>query len=330
MVVVCDTASVPLRDSAEVWVEAVSELFVPLECSPHPGAAFHGRLRAGSLGPVQLCGLEVSPHTIKRTPRLAANTRGDQYKLSLILGGEALIVQDAREAMLRPGDFALYDCSRPYTFVTNDPFRMLVCVLPRDIIGFSPERVSAITATRIPGGDGIAWAMAPFLKRLADLAIRDEVPPDQHRVVESVVDLVESLCATVMGEDAGPHAHSRAELLLRIRAYIDSHLGDPELTPTQIAAAHFISKRYLHKLFEAEGVSVSRWIRERRLERCRAALADPQRREETVTSIGLLWGLMDAAHFSRLFRDAYGCTPTEYRRLHLPGATEQAVERRAA
>src|SRR5215204_5387258 len=168
MVVVCDTATVPLRDSAEVWVEAVSELFVPLECSPHPGAAFHGRLRAGSLGPVQLCGLEVSPHTIKRTPRLAANTRGDQYKLSLMLGGEALIVQDDREAVLRPGDFALYDCSRPYTFVTDHPFRMLVCVLPRDIIGFSPERVSAITATRIPGGDGIAWAMAPFLKRLAD------------------------------------------------------------------------------------------------------------------------------------------------------------------
>src|SRR5215204_194344 len=143
MVVVCDTAMVPVRDSAELWVETVSELFVPLECAPHPGTAFHGRLRAGSLGPVQLCGLEVSAHTMKRTPRLAANTRGDQYKLSLMLGGEALIVQDAREAMLRPGDFALYDCSRPYTFVTNDPFRMLVCVLPRDIIGFSPERVSA-------------------------------------------------------------------------------------------------------------------------------------------------------------------------------------------
>ena len=321
MVVECDTASVPMRDSADLWVQAVSELFVPLECAPHRGAAFHGRLRAGSLGPVQLCGLEVSPHTVKRTPRLAANTRGDQYKLSLILGGEALVVQDSREAVLGPGDFAIYDCSRPYTFVSNDLFRMLVCVLPRDIIGMSPERVSAITATRIPSGSGIAWAMAPFLKRLADLAIRDEVPADEHRVVESVVDLVESLCATAMGDDAGPHAHSRAELLLRIRAYIDSHLGDPELTPTQIAAAHFISKRYLHKVFEGEGVSVSRWIRERRLECCRSALADPQRRDETVTSIGMRWGLMDAAHFSRLFREAYGCTPTEYRRLHFAGAS---------
>ena len=318
MGVLCDTATVPAGDSADLWVETVSELMVPLEGAPHHGATFHGRLRAGSLGPVQLCGLEASAHTVKRTPRLAANTEGDQYKLSLVLGGEALIVQDAREAVLRPGDFAVYDCSRPYTFVTNHQFRMLVCLLPRDIIGFSPERVSAITATRIPGGNGIAWAMAPFLKRLADLTIRDQLPPDEHRVVESVVDLVESLCATVMGQDAGPHAHSRAELMLRIRAYIDSHLGDPALTPTQIAAAHFISKRYLHKLFETEGVSVSRLIRERRLERCRSALADAQRRDESVTSIGIRWGFTDAAHFSRLFRDAYGCTPTEYRRLHVP------------
>ena len=321
MAILCDTAMVPVRDSAELWVDVVSELFVPLECVPHHGAAFHGRLRAGSLGPIRMCAMEVSPHTVKRTPRLAANTRGDQYKLSLVLGGEALVVQDTREAVLGPGDFAIYDCSRPYTFVTNDPFAMLACVLPRDIIGLSPDRVSEITATRIPGGSGIGWAMAPFLKRLADMAVRDEVPPDEHRVVESVVDLVGSLCATVMNEDAGPCAHSRAELVLRIRAYIDSHLGEADLTPTRIAATHFISKRYLHKLFEAEGISVSRWIRERRLERCRSALIDERWRDETVTSIGMRWGFTDAAHFSRLFRETYGCTPTEYRRRDLPAAS---------
>ena len=163
--------------------------------------------------------------------------------------------------------------------------------------------------------------MAPFLKRLAQLVVRDEVPPDEYRVVESVVDLVGSLCATVMTDDDGLHAHSRAELMLRLRAYIDAHLGEPDLTPTRIAAAHFISKRYLHRLFEAEGVSVSRWIRERRLERCRAALVDPRCREETVASVGMRCGLTDAAHFSRLFRETYGCTPSEFRRLDLRAAS---------
>jgi AraC-like DNA-binding protein len=57
------------------------------------------------------------------------------------------------------------------------------------------------------------------------------------------------------------------------------------------------------------------------LERCRSALVDPRWRDETVTTIGMRWGLTDAAHFSRLFRETYGCTPTEYRRLDLPAAS---------
>ena len=213
-----------------------------------------------------------------------------------------------------PGDLAIYDCSRPYVLVGGDPFRMLVCVMPRDIVGLTAERVGQITATRISGDIGIAWAMAPFLTRLADLAIRDEVPADEYRLVESVVDLVESLCATALGRDPGPRPLSHTELLLRIRAYINTNLGDPALSPTGIASAHYVSKRLLHKLFEAEGTSVSRWIREQRLEHCRQDLSDPRLRDETVSRICMRWGLVDSAHFSRLFHERYGSSPTEFRR----------------
>lgn len=56
MAVVCDTATVPMRDRSELWAEAVSELFVALECAPDRVARFRGRLRAGSLGPVPITG----------------------------------------------------------------------------------------------------------------------------------------------------------------------------------------------------------------------------------------------------------------------------------
>lgn len=32
-----------------------------------------------------------------------------------------------------------------------------------------------------------------------------------------------------------------------------------------------------------------------------------------MTSIGARWGITDSGHLSRIFRDAYGCAPTEYR-----------------
>ena len=313
MTVVCDTSAVPVEDRAELWVAASSELFVPLECRPHDRVAFHGLMQAGTVGPLALSRLEVSPHTVRRTTRLAAGTKGDQYKLSLMLGGQALVVQDGREAVLRRGDFALYDCSRPYTIVGGEGFRMLVCMLPRDTLGLFPERVARVTATRIAGDSGIAWALAPFLERLADLVIRGEVAERHDRVVGSVVDLVESLCVHAIGDEPPAAAHPRGELLLRARAYAEARLSDPLLSPGEIADATHVSKRYLHRLFEAEGVTVSAWIRRRRLDGCRRDLADPARLGETVTSIGARWGLTNPAHLSRLFRDAYGVSPTDYR-----------------
>jgi AraC-like DNA-binding protein len=82
-----------------------------------------------------------------------------------------------------------------------------------------------------------------------------------------------------------------------------------------IADAHFISLRYLHKLFEAEQTSVAEWIRRRRLERCRRDLLDPALRATPVGTIAARWGLHNPAHFSRLFRASYGVPPAEFRRL---------------
>ena len=59
---------------------------------------------------------------------------------------------------------------------------------------------------------------------------------------------------------------------------------------------------------------MSRWIRHRRLERCRAELADPALAEEPVRAIAARWGLGNASHFAHAFRLAYGCSPQEYRR----------------
>ena len=111
---------------------------------------------------------------------------------------------------------------------------------------------------------------------------------------------------------------SRTEILRDIQSFIAANLGDPDLDPEGIARASFISTRYLHKLFEGEGTSVCQWIRTARLERCRRDLLDPARSHLTILAIASRWGLPGPQHFSRLFREAYGCSPSELRRRALP------------
>jgi AraC-like DNA-binding protein len=59
---------------------------------------------------------------------------------------------------------------------------------------------------------------------------------------------------------------------------------------------------------------VGRWLRDRRLERCRRDLADPALGHLGAAEIAAAWGLRSPSHFSRLFRAAYGRPPSEARR----------------
>jgi Helix-turn-helix domain len=77
-------------------------------------------------------------------------------------------------------------------------------------------------------------------------------------------------------------------------------------------AVHYISPRHLQKLFEAEGSTVTDWIRRRRLDHCRRELLDPRNAGEPISRITARWGLLDSSHFSRLFR-ANGMSPREFR-----------------
>ena len=94
---------------------------------------------------------------------------------------------------------------------------------------------------------------------------------------------------------------------------VSAEVGEADLSPAQIAAAHHISLRQLHKLFHAGGTTVAGWIRQRRLEHCGHDLRDPRWAARPVAAVGARWGYPDPAHFSRLFKASFGLSPRDYR-----------------
>lgn len=110
-------------------------------------------------------------------------------------------------------------------------------------------------------------------------------------------------------------AYSR--VFTKIIEDMEARLGDPELTPSSIADSNFISVRHLHGLFREQGTTVSRWIREKRLERCARDLADAAQRDYSIREIAERWGYENATHFSTSFKDYIGLSPSEWRRRML-------------
>ena len=107
---------------------------------------------------------------------------------------------------------------------------------------------------------------------------------------------------------------------------VERSLGDPDLTPATVAARIGISTRYLHQLFSTRGPSFGRLLAGRRLERCRADLADPAYAEWTIAEIGWRNGFTDPSYLARAFRRAYGVSPGEHRRAVAAAALAHAVE----
>jgi AraC-like DNA-binding protein len=307
-VVVHRATGVPETGLAEYWRHVIGDDFIPFDPIGLPD-----QLRAGEVGAVTVAELSASGRGgAKRTTTHIRRSDPEMYKVDFLVEGQGVIEQNGRQAALVAGDFSLVNLSRPASWAM-DGVRVVGVLFPRSMLPLRGNELDRVTAVRIPGDRGTG-ALVSSLARQLVRHLDDYEATDGARLGTAVLDLLTAGLATRLDrpEHVPDNTRQRA-LLTRIRAFIEARLYDPELSPRTIADAHYISVRYLHKLFEAEQATVAEWIRRRRLERCRRDLLDPALRAEPVGAIGMRWGFRDAGHFSRVFRDAFDVPPAEFR-----------------
>ncbi|TXC99909.1 helix-turn-helix domain-containing protein [Streptomyces sp. ISID311] len=314
MSVILSTDSIVPRERMEYWSSIVGRVFVPSDIAATPETPFSGTITTDRLGYLQIATVDAVAQRVRRTSRLIAEAEEEYLLVGLQARGTAVLTQDGRTAPLRPGEFALYDVSRPYTLDFPGHHQQLIFRLPRRMLGLPETDLRRITCTAIGSGQGLASVAVPFLSKLATDA-ETYGPEVGEMLARNVVDLLATVITERLGQDPAATDAGHQTLLLRIRAFINDHLADPALSPEVIAAAHHISVRYLHSLFHGEGTTVSRWILHRRLEECRRELGRPRRSRPAVAAVAHRGGFSSPAHFSRAFRAAYGMSPREWQYL---------------
>lgn len=108
-----------------------------------------------------------------------------------------------------------------------------------------------------------------------------------------------------------------SSLVARIMAYARRHLSDPDLGPERIAVEHAISKRQLYVVLGRAGIRLEQWLIGERLEAACRLLASPRHAALPVAAVAARCGFTSPSHFTRRFREAYGVTPSEWRRHRL-------------
>ncbi|MGW2251739.1 helix-turn-helix transcriptional regulator [Kitasatospora sp. NPDC001660] len=237
------------------------------------------------------------------------------FHLALTVDDSVMITSDGDEIPLKAGDLVFCNPGRSRTPRFADDGRVTVLRLPRRLLELSEADCDRLTGM-ISGGDGGLGALVSSCLAELTTGVQDHSPETIHRLTRTTVDLLVVLVMELLQterEDLSTVAHG--ELIARIQDYIENHLTDPDLSPYSIARANHISVRYLHKIFQHEGITVGQWLRQRRLESCRHDLRRTPNRRIAVSAVANRWGFVSASHFSRIFREEYGMSPSEWQAL---------------
>jgi len=306
------TARVPPREQFDFWREVVCQRFVPLDTRRQDSGPFLGSLEATPVGGLVVTDITADPQQVVRSRQSIKSSDPDVLMACLHLGGAGAVEQDERVARLSPGNLVMFDSTRPYRLLFDSRFRQLVFHFPRQRLLPRLAAPEAAMAMSVDGRAGVGRIAADFLRSLGEQAgaLDDRSAP---AIVEQVLGLLALAFGTPPEPEDAPASPAHLARLKRLQAYLEEHLSEPELSPADLAAAHHISVRYLHRLFELSGCSMGDWLREQRLVRCAESLVEPRQAGRSVSEIAFAWGFNDASHFSRAFKQRFGMSPREYR-----------------
>ncbi|MBT3154225.1 helix-turn-helix domain-containing protein [Streptomyces sp. CHD11] len=315
---VLDTAFIPPRDREEVVRNAVWQSMVAVDIDHRPAAEdISVRIGLGTVGPVRLCSARATAVALRRTERLAREDEEPAVTLGVQMTGSSVVVQNGRECLLRPGEFAVYESIAPYTHLFDEGVDYRFIRFPRAALALPDRLLRDVTAVPLGSDNPVARLAFPYFSQLAG---SDEAHQGVHAdaVVEPSIELLRAVLTFQHGNSGLAKEPLEATLGLRITQYILAHLADPDLSAARIAAAHNISVRHLYAVLSRSGISLGDWIRTRRLAACRRELAGPNGRLQTIAAVGRRWGFVDATHFSKVFKQAYGIPPRAWRDQNHP------------
>ncbi|MGB3276032.1 MAG: helix-turn-helix domain-containing protein [Castellaniella sp.] len=309
--------STPLRrfDTRGAWADSISEHFVPLEVEARSTGAFRNLAANEMLGCLQVSELVTAAQRVRRTRVLASRSENAQYKFSVQLSGRTQIEQDGRSALLDPGDWGIYDTSRPYEICEEPSAHFLVLQVPAHVLSVWEPCIQSQLARRFGSEHGSARVAMDALRALVS-----QGPALGSALAFEVSSTVMRLFALSLGEHAdGGGASSLEEVrqgqLRVILRHVHEHLHDSGMNADTLAQRFRMSRRYLYKLFAARGLTPADYILGARLERCRDLLADPACTRQ-IGELAYAHGFIDTSVFSHAFRRRFGGSPSEWRARH--------------
>lgn len=314
MDLVFSTESLAQAKRYAAWRDAICDVYVHVDVRAEDQSNYDGFIREVQFGAVAMTDILLSRQQISRRRSHLSKLDKDCYYVQFIQTGNINVLQSGSTLSTNAGTGALFCASEPYDLQCLGKIRSYYLEMPRAEFAsrFAKDRVPV--AATLSTGRGLGRIAAEFCSMLAsqgsslDASVR-------ARLGDELMDVMALAFDSAQGQEPLSEQSVQKARLRSVKAWLEDHLCEPDLTLEAIAKSNAVSLRYLHALFSLEGTTVSNWIWNRRLERSYDMLLNSGDHDaRSLTEIAYRVGFNSSSHFSTTFRRKFGVRPSDVKR----------------
>ena len=307
------TAPVTPGERLSYWDRYNAGALVGLRTTSQSPGGLLARQTNVALDTMSLADIAGNAHAVERSARLVGLYPKDAVFACHLVKGSALFIQRGEQFLLAAGDTIVYDTRRPYTLAfLSDMQQFLIEIPVAELDAYWGVRVDALPLKIAPAG-GVGTALGAQLRRTLRSCL-------QAPTVESSL-VLPAFTHTVLRTMAQYGLRGAGALplsllhILAAKMHVARHLGDPGLSPHEVARATGLSVRHMNRLFAGEDTSLAEHIWTQRTAMAYRELVHPGARQTAVGEIAFRWGFSSQAHFSRTIAARYGASPSALRKM---------------
>ncbi len=300
-------------DMNKLWSQTVSKAYFPLSVECRDSRVFRGALQSWALGLVGLSEMECDGVMYRRHKSHFQEEKDNSLLITIPHRDAVHFEQASRHTSCGPGAFLVEQGDIPYEFSHARRNRLWVLKVPTTSVQTRLGPTARLGAMAFDASSGIgSYFVGAVRNTIENIETIDGAA--REMAGNHLLDL---LCLSMRSDDRILDSASsgiRAAHLQRAEQFIRDNLENPNLKSRLVAESGGISLRYLQGLFAENDTSVVGYIRDKRLTRCHETL----RLAHDTTSVAQIanrWGFYDQAQFCNHYRNRFGCTPTDTRKM---------------
>jgi AraC-like DNA-binding protein len=299
-------------DRIDSWRSVMARKLIRVEVDAIQSYQFHARATLRIFEAIRFGTGTLGPSITRRGPDLVVQENDDLFFIVNLTATLSIRLR-SNDTALAHGDACLLSCADPWIYVQPKAGRVLAIRLARAALAQLVPDLEDRIGMVIPAG-GVQLRM--LLDYLSSVDRAYAFPDRNMRA--TLTEHIHDLMALTLGAtgDCGHVAADRGLKAAHVRAMKDDILRSfarKDLSLSEIAAKHGMSRRSVQRIFELEGSTFQAHLLTLRLEGAREQLRNPRAANQTIAEIASTCGFGDISHFNHSFRKRFGASPSDVR-----------------